>query len=206
MTTALDFISPDRSKTDGGFAPILKSPMERAQRDAGAVYDERDGWRVPVSFPDEARRLQSVGIVDLTHLGKLEVRGVNEKPDAREILTWHQVRPGIGLALCEYRDAFVLRSSLARRAKVVLDQTGTYAILGLVGPRAGEALRRLTHLHELPASGPVAHVAAHVLEREGAYWIVFGQEYGHYLWEVAVDAAEHLGGGPVGIDAIGRTR
>jgi glycine cleavage system aminomethyltransferase T len=204
--TALDFISPDRAKADGGFAPILKSPMERAQREAGATYAERDGWQVPVGFPEEKQRLEHVGLVDLSHMGKVEVRGVDDSPDAKEIVAWHQVRPGVGLAICEFRDTFVLRSSLARRAKLVLDQTGAYAVLGLVGPKAPDALRRLTHLHELPASGPVAHVAAHVLDRQGGYWIVFGQEYGHYLWGVAAEAAEHLGGGPVGVDAVGGSR
>ena len=63
-------------------------------------------------------------------------------------------------------------------------------------------MRRLTHLPAFPASGDVSHVTAHVLEHDGAFWIVFPQEYGHYLWEVAVDAAEPFGGGPVGVDAI----
>ena len=64
-------------------------------------------------------------------------------------------------------------------------------------------MRRLTHLHEFPASGDVSRTSPpHVLERDGGYWIVFPQEYGHYLWEVAVDAAEPFGGGPVGVDAI----
>ena len=86
----------------------------------------------------------------------------------------------------------------------MLDQTGALSILAIVGPEAATVLRRLTHLHRLPASGDVAHVGAHVLEQEGGYWIVFPQEYGHYLWKVAVDAAEPFGGGPVGVDAAVR--
>ncbi len=41
-----------------------------------------------------------------------------------------------------------------------------------------------------------------MLERGGGYWILFPQEYGHYLYEVAVDRAEPLGGGPVGVDVL----
>jgi glycine cleavage system aminomethyltransferase T len=84
----------------------------------------------------------------------------------------------------------------------VLDQTGALSILAIVGPEAPSVLRRMTHLHHFPASGDVAHVGAHVLEQEGGYWILFPQEYGHYLWEVAIDTAEPLGGGPIGVDAI----
>ena len=199
--SALDFTSPDRA-TNLGFSPVLKSPLERAQREAGASFEERDGWLVPVSFPKEADRLGTVGIADLSHLGKIEVRGTGEPLDGGEAAVWYRIRPDLALVLCRYRDVFLLRSTLARRFKLVLDQTAALGILALVGPRAKDLLRRLTHLHELPASGDVSHVGAHVLERDGGYWIVFPQEYGHYLYEVALDAAEPFDGGPVGADRI----
>ena len=78
-------------------------------------------------------------------------------------------------------------------------------MLALAGPEATTVLRRLTHLHHLPASGEVAHVNAHVLTVGGMIWIVFPQEFGHYLWDVAVDRAAALGGGPVGVDALLRS-
>jgi glycine cleavage system aminomethyltransferase T len=199
--SALDFLSPDRAKDGGGFTPVLRSPMERCQREAGAQFEERDGWLVPVSLPGEADRLRQVGIADLSHLGKLEVFG-DGAPEERPGVVWYPYRPGRALVLCPYRDCFLLRSTLARRFDWVLDQTAAFAVLALVGPQAPVVLRRMTHLHGLPASGDVSHVGAHVFERDAGYWIVFPQEYGHYLWEVAVDAAEPLGGGPVGVDAI----
>jgi glycine cleavage system aminomethyltransferase T len=197
----LDFLSPDRARGDLGFAPVLKSSMERRQRDAGATFEERDGWLVPVSFPRESDRPKTVGIADLSHLGKVEVRGAPTPPNDTESIVWYEITPSRALALCPYRDCFLLRAGLARRFPFVLDQTAALSILAIVGPEARSVLRRLTHLHELPASGDVARVGAHVLERDDGYWIVFPQEYGHYLWEVAVDAAEPFGGGPVGVDA-----
>jgi hypothetical protein len=62
----------------------------------------------------------------------------------------------------------------------------------------------MTHLHHFPSGGEVAHITAHVLERRGSYWIIAPQEYGHYLWEVAVDRCQPFGGGPVGLDAYER--
>jgi glycine cleavage system aminomethyltransferase T len=201
----LDFLSPDRARDDLGFSPVLKSSMERHQRDAGATFGERDGWLVPVGFPGEAGRLQTVGVADLSHLGKVEVRGEGAPENGNGAL-WYQITPTRALALCPYRDCFLLRSTLSRRFPFVLDQTGALSILAIVGPQAADVLRRLTHLHSFPSSGDVAHVGAHVLEQEGGYWIVFPQEYGHYLWEVAVDAAEPFAGGPVGVDAVLRER
>ena len=39
-------------------------------------------------------------------------------------------------------------------------------------------------------------VGRHARPDEDRFLIVFPQEYGHYLWEVVVDAAGPLGGGP----------
>jgi hypothetical protein len=44
----------------------------------------------------------------------------------------------------------------------------------------------------------------HLLPRPGGgVLLAFPQEFGDYLWEVVVDRAQPLGGGPVGVDAIG---
>jgi len=60
----------------------------------------------------------------------------------------------------------------------------------------GETLmRRLTDLDldALPAVGAVAHVQAYVIRDVGdTFRLFFPQEYGHYLAEVVIDAAEGL--------------
>ena len=83
-----------------------------------------------------------------------------------------------------------------------LDVTGAYSVIAIAGPEAQTVLRRMTHLHHFPSGGEIAHVQGHVLERDGGYWVLCPQEYGHYVWEVAVDRASALGGGPVGVDAL----
>jgi glycine cleavage system aminomethyltransferase T len=199
--TSLDFLSPDRARPDLGFSPILKSSMERRQRDAGATFEERDGWLVAVSIPGEDEHLQHVGIADLSHLGKVEASG--HLPDAVVGDTvWHRITSDKAIVLCPFGQVGAIRARLSEAGAHVLDVTGALSILSVVGPQALTVMRRLTHLHSFPASGDVSHVTGHILLHDEAYWIVFPQEYGHYLWEVAVDAAEQLGGGPVGIDAI----
>ena len=200
--STLDFLSPHRALRDGEFRPLLKSSMERRQRDAGAHVEERGGWLLPISFPGEADRLESVGIVDLSHLAKFEVRGGTAQLDGDEGAVWYEIHPGRALVLCRYGRSEWMRDRLERNFPYVLDQTAAYSILAVVGPEAPTVMRRLTHLHAFPASGDVSGIAAHVLERRNGYWILFPQEYGHYLWEVAVDAAEPFGGGPAGVDAV----
>ena len=76
-----------------------------------------------------------------------------------------------------------------------------YAALEIEGPAATRVMHRLTEvpLDDLPTAGMVAHVRAWIFrEGDDRYRLHFEQEYGHYLWEVVVDAAAPLGGGPAG--------
>lgn len=200
--SSLGFLSPDGAATTGGFSPVASSSMERIQRDHGARFEERHGWRVPVSFPGESERLAVAGLVDLSHLGKLEVRGEGHSQEGGDVLVWYRCRPDLSVVVTKPGTAAGMQPALAQQFGLVLDQTGAWGALGIVGPQAPAVMRRITHLHEFPASGPVSHIAAHVVERTGGYWIIFPQEYGHSLWEIAADAAEPLGGGPVGVDAV----
>jgi glycine cleavage system aminomethyltransferase T len=202
--SSLAFLSPDAARHDLGFSPLLRSSMERRQRDAGATFEVRDSWLVAVRIPSEERHLARAGIADLSHLAKAQVTGAVPEHVLGETVR-HRITRDKALVFCRFPQGAAVRARLAERGAAVLDLTAAYAVLAIAGPEASTVLRRLTHLHRFPASGDVAHVTAHVLERADAYWIVFPQEYGHYLWEVAVDAAEPLGGGPVGVDALTRS-
>jgi glycine cleavage system aminomethyltransferase T len=171
---------------------IAKSSMERAQREAGARFEERGGWLVPVAVLGEEQHT-AAGVADLSHLSKYEVRPALESVEDPEAVHY-RISP---------KRSLVIGAGTAPQGGLVLDVTGALGILAIVGPQAETVLRRLTHLHELPKGGEVAHVTAHVLApKPETYWIVFPQEYGHYLWEVAVDRATPLGGGPVGVDSL----
>ena len=201
--TALEFLSVGAAGDAGGFHPVARSSMERAQREAGARFEERDGWLVPAAILGEEEYLGAVGIADLSHLTKYEIRPAVNPLDGGEAAVWYRISPRRALVIYPSTDTEAVREQLTGR--LVLDVTAALGILAIVGPEADTVIRRLTHLHHFPSGGEVAHITAHVLKpADDAYWIVFPQEYGHYLWEVAVDRATPLGGGPVGVDAIAR--
>jgi glycine cleavage system aminomethyltransferase T len=156
----LEFLSV-AADADGRFRPLARSPMERRLRDAGAEFEERDGWLVAVRVPGEEER--RLAIRDVTHdpSNRLLLAGVSERPEAL-----------VG-----------------------------FAALEIAGPGALTVLRRLTEmpLDDLPAVGAAAHIRCWIFRtRDEAYRLLFEQEYGHYLWEVVIDAARPLGGGPGG--------
>jgi glycine cleavage system aminomethyltransferase T len=183
---------------DAADGPIAVSAIDRALRDLGATFEERDGWRVAVSVPGEEDH-GAVRIADVSHLTKLELRPAGSPIDG-EAVTWYPISPGRALVLCPPAQADEVRSQIGDRFS--LDVSGAYSVISITGPEAGRVLRRMTHLRHFPSGGEIAHVQGHVLEREGGYWVLCAQEYGHYVWEVAVDRASALGGGPVGVDAL----
>ena len=187
-----------------GAGAVARSALDRAQRDLGATFEERDGWLVAVSIPGEEEHA-AVGIADVSHLTKLEVRPARSRQvpgssQAPARLSWYAISPRRALVLCAPSLGDSVRAQVGDRFS--LDVTGAWSVIAIAGPEAQTVLRRLTHLHHFPSGGEIAHVQGHVLEREGGYWVLCPQEYGHYVWEVAVDRAAALGGGPVGVDAL----
>jgi hypothetical protein len=162
VSELLDFLSPDRADAEARW----RSPLERGLEHA----------------PPE--------IADLSLTGKLDVRGDLDLFDAKGV-ELVRITPERGLVLCDFTKTANVRARLADRFLVV-DLSAALAGLQL----RGEALmRRLTDLDldSLPAVGAVAHVQAYVLrDNAETFRLFFPQEYGHYLAEVVVDAAEGL--------------
>lgn len=192
------FLSP--TATDA----IARSPMERQARAAGARFELRDGWNVATSYANED--VGAVTFADCSHLRKYELQG--ELPPlafGRATVdgdsTW--------LPLTATR-ALILGGDLPDRA---LDVTTAFAALRLAGPLARETFARFTAIDLRPhltgpgdwRPGSVARTPGGILcEAEDRYLMLFGSALGQYVWTVVEDAARHLGGGPVGYDALVR--
>ena len=129
--TSLDFLSPDRARTDLGFAPVARSSMERRQREAGAAFEERDGWLVAVKLPHEERHLRHAGIVDLSHLAKAEVTGRVPSPVVGETLR-HAITKDKAIVLSPTGQGAAVRARLAEAGATVLDVTGALSALAVI--------------------------------------------------------------------------
>jgi glycine cleavage system aminomethyltransferase T len=73
----LEFLAPDAAALDG--APAARSPIEWVHRREGGRFAIRAGWRIATDFgaaEDEAAACnETVGVCDLSFLGKLELQG-----------------------------------------------------------------------------------------------------------------------------------
>jgi heterotetrameric sarcosine oxidase gamma subunit len=134
---------------------------------------------------------------------------------------WCPVTPSRALVLADseenggdrVRDAVTAAAAAANATSLVSvsDVTSGLAALTLAGPWSGELLARFcaidVRLSVTPVSGfrpgSVARTPGYLLrEREDRLLVLVGWALGEYLWEVVADAAEHLGGGPGGAEAL----
>jgi glycine cleavage system aminomethyltransferase T len=169
----LEFLAPDAAVEFDGTRPPLRSPIEWVHRASGAALAERDGWRVVTDFgaPDKeaAACRRSVGIADLSHLGKLELQA--EPGTAAAIVArlaggatlapgqaahaagvwWCPVTRDRVLAVCPPERTADVRDELEAAAEAsgfatVNELTTALGSNAVVGPLAREAFARATAL------------------------------------------------------------
>jgi glycine cleavage system aminomethyltransferase T len=193
----------------GAEGAVARSPMEHSAAQEGARFEVRDGWNIAVAFPGESAEV--VGWADSSHLRKLELQGTAEQLDATDNLR-------LGEAV-RVADAWWCRLT-ARRALIVggggpvadaLDITSNLAALTLVGPLAREVFARFSAIDLRPKVTPVGALRPGsiarqpgilIREAEQRYLMLFGWATGEYVWSVVADAGYHLGGRPIGADAL----
>ena len=200
MAPRYTFLETALAPGDDRFSPLLRSSLAHRHRAAGARFGERDGWLVPTSYPDSGEE-RRVAVVDSSHAGKLEVKG-GETPDDPAIADCVEVGPAHWVVLCRYPDLAALHGRLADHARLVVDRTSAWCALVLAGEAAAELLGALSHVASLPARGPLGRVPATFLRRPSGIWILVSQEYAQYAWDLALDLAVPLGGGPAGGDDL----
>jgi glycine cleavage system aminomethyltransferase T len=218
--SSLAFLSP-------GLGAVAKSPMKPGTVAAGATIENRDGWSVAIAFPDEERSISAVGFADVSHLGKIEVQGDIAAITGHDLELGHALRAEgawwcpysaqRAVVLCEPRDTVALRDLLTASAAEanslasVIDTTTSQGAMTILGPLARETFARFTAIDLRPEitpplafrPGSVARTGGAILcEAPDRYLMLFGAALGQYVWTVVADAAEHLGGGPVGVDAL----
>jgi heterotetrameric sarcosine oxidase gamma subunit len=201
--------------------------MEPGAAAAGATYETRDGWKVAVSFPGEAASLATAGFADMSHLGKIEIQGDVAAITGHDLelgratradgAWWCPYSAQRAVVLCPPGETVALRDHLTASAAdangltSVVDTTTSQGAMTIVGPLAREAFARFTAIDLRPQitpvhafrPGSVARTGGAILcEAPDRYLMLFGAALGQYVWTVVADAAEHLGGGPVGVDAL----
>lgn len=217
--------------------PVRVSAMHAAQEALGARFREEGDWRVPETYTsaaEEAARVRSgVGLADTSACGKLSVRGdgaaallgkaagVDLEPgtaarvrvDGAAALACRLAEDEV-LVLAPVADTAAITGVLARLATGagcthLTDLTSAYAVVDLLGPRAGDLLARLSPLDlgGVPtlgvAQGELARVHAILvrLGRPPGFRALVAREYGAFVWEALLDAGRDLGLTPIGVAA-----
>jgi heterotetrameric sarcosine oxidase gamma subunit len=132
---------------------------------------------------------------------------------------WCRLTPVRAVVICDTAALPALRERLldaaaaATAPATVLDVTTLFAALTIVGPQSREVFARFCALDLRPQATPLAALRPGSIARqpgiliredEDRFLFLFGWAVGDYMWTVVDDAARHLGGGPVGAEALGR--
>jgi glycine cleavage system aminomethyltransferase T len=206
----LDFLRVDQTSAPDA---VAHSPMERLARGAGARFEVRDGFNVAVEFSGGGGSGDTVSWADVSHLSKVELQGssdvIGELPFStavrRDDAWWCRLTQTRALVIGK-RPELEAADDLD-----VLDVTANFAALTLLGPLARETFARFCALDLRPQVMPVGALRPGsigrqpglvIREDEERYLFLFGWATGEYMWSVVADAGEHLGGRPVGVDAL----
>jgi glycine cleavage system aminomethyltransferase T len=208
----LDFLRVGGTNADDA---VAHSPMERLARAAGATFEIRDGWNVAVEFPgaNGAGSGDTVSWADVSHLAKVELQGgsdtIGELPFGtavrRDDAWWCRLTQTRALVIGKRPDLD------AADDLDLVDVTCNFAAITLLGPLARETFARFCALDLRPKVTPVGALRPGsigrqpglvIREDEERYLFLFGWATGEYMWSVVADAGTHLGGGPIGVDAL----
>ena len=170
--SALAFLSPSPGV-------LSRSAMERYAVDAGATMQERDGWNIAISFPDQDARPSTVGFADMSHIGKIEVQAGADDLAAivaeaaggaslelgtatrAEGSWWCPYSATRAVVLCSPGDTAALRDRLTASAAdangpaSVVDTTTALGAMAILGPLARETFARFTAIDLRPQVTPV---------------------------------------------------
>ncbi|MFL5860862.1 MAG: hypothetical protein ACJ780_08800 [Solirubrobacteraceae bacterium] len=194
---------------------VARSPMEGPARAAGARFEVRDGWNVAVEFGagGTGSAVGDVSWADVSHLGKVELQGSADTIGELPLGTAVRRDDAWWCRLTQTRALVIGRRPDLDEADDlnIVDVTCNFAALTLMGPLARETFARFCALDLRPAVTPVGALRPGsvgrqpgivIREAEDRYLFLFGWATGEYMWGIVADAATHLGGGPVGVDAL----
>jgi heterotetrameric sarcosine oxidase gamma subunit len=214
---SFEFLAPDAAVADDRFAPVARSPMERAARAAGARFETRDGWSVAVGYASleherEACR-RAAGWADVSHLGKLELHAsaaddlaavVAQVADGATLelggatraagAWWLPLTAERAIVVCEPGAVAALRERVeeaaggASRPFSVVDATCKYAAMTLAGPLAREVFARFTAIDLRPRALPVGGFRPVSIARTPAMLVREGDERFLFLFGWALGA------------------
>ena len=210
--------------------------MHYRHLELGAVMIEHKGWTLPVRYADpeeEAARVrESIGITDISHVGKIRLQGETVDQALGEALPDYKATPVGSVTISG--DTVVARLAnddcliLTGQASVdhVLDflrldgsshpvnVTSVLAAVRIIGPNISQVLAGVSDLDLAPpyfpdlscAQGMVAEIHATVIRRDISglltYDLYFGRDYGDHMWESLIDAGERHGLTPFGLEAL----
>jgi sarcosine oxidase subunit alpha len=202
-------------------APVKRSSVHQLHAHERATFVVQHGWEIAASFGDAGAErnaaLQTVGLADVSWLGKLECKG----PWAASLAS-QSVAGGIACPVTPERLVWIVEPSSIDSARntldrlrvgqlrcYVIDTSSVYAGFELAGPRVTDVLCKLASAKPeigTPIFASVGGVRSLFIRSERGLQLHFQREFGEYLWESLLDAGKEFGIRAVGMEALAAAR
>ncbi len=221
--------------------PARLTPLYHEHRARDATMIELDSWLIPSSYGDPEAEVAvlrtAVGLLDVSETGKIDVKGSEVEtvlrgrfPDIEGFPLEKTAIAADGTMI--YRltneEALLISASAAAAGMIpslqtaagpdadiqVVDLTGSWCGLRLLGPNAPALLERVSALDLAPdrfapgavVQGAVARVHAVIARQDRGnlpgYSVYVDRDLGVYLWDTLLELGAPLGLQPVGRQAV----
>jgi glycine cleavage system aminomethyltransferase T len=186
----------------------LTSPLDGVLRGHGATMVGRHGRCVAAHFGSAASEaavcLSTVGIADRADRATFELRGAPEDVDLalaalaplRDRTWWARTTSRSAIVRCDHSQRPGCSGALERaEGTLVVDVTGRYAAIGVIGPRATDLLSSADF--HTPEGQPIV-----LRDGSNSLELLVDSEVGPALWGQLLEAGAPLSIACVGLDAL----
>lgn len=190
---------------------IARGPLLERHRQLGAIVEALDGWQVAMRYPQQPDRTGNA-LVDLSHVPTFEING----PDTGAALAslcghdvpLRQIHSGNGRHVYRLTPSRAIVFGNVLPNIEMLDVTGGWASLALIGPNAERILNKVTAVdlreRTLPlqacCQGPIFGVNTLFGRFADRFELHVCSDSAEFFWDVLIDAGAEFGLRPAGLE------
>lgn len=188
-------------------SPISRGPLLERHRQSSATVELLEGWQVAVRYPQQPNRTCNA-LVDLSHVPTFEINESETQVLCGHDVPLRSIHSGDGRHIYRLTPSRVIVFGNVSPSIGVIDVTGGWASLALIGPDAERILNKVTAVdlrdRTLPVQtccqGPIFGVNTLFGRFADRFELHVCSDSAEFLWEVLMDAGAEFGLRPAGIE------
>ena len=192
---------------------IARGPLLERHRQSGATLEMIDGWQVAMRYPQQPDRTGNA-LVDLSHVPTFEINGPETSAALVSLcgidVSLRRIHSGDGRHVYRLTPSRAIVFGNVPPCAGVMDVTGGWASLALIGPDAERMLNKVTAVdlreRTLPmqacCQGPIFGVNTLFGRFADRFELHVCSDSAEFFWDVLMDAGQEFGLSPDGLEVL----